>query len=158
MRAFLSYSLNDSDQFVLTILAKKLKEQGFVVSSSYNYLNQTIDYQTFTQLNKSTLYIGIITATGNANSRVLKEWQQAINNKIPSLLLVEKGVRLRSDILTQQNVIRFDRNNPEPSIELVKREVSKSRHNVSVRNDNTLAWVFGGLALIAVIGLLANDD
>ena len=158
MRAFISYSLNDSEQFVLTILARKLKEQGFIVSSSYNLFSKTLDYETFTQLYKSNFFIGLISITGNANDRVFNEWRQAVSKQIPSLLLVENNVTVHPTILQNQNVVVFDRHNPKPSIELVKNKINSSRQSLQPNNDNTLAWILGGLAAIALIGLLANDD
>src|SRR5690554_6347147 len=158
MRAFISYSLNDSEQFVLTVLSSKLKEQGFIVSTSHNLFNNTLDYNTFTQLNKSNLFIGLITYTGNANNRVFNEWEQATSRQIPSLLLVENNVKINPSLLQHQNVIVFNRHNPEPSIELVKNKIITSRQNVQSRNDNTVAWILGGLAAIALIGLLSNDE
>ncbi len=158
MRAFISYSLNDSEQFVLTVLASKLKEQGFIVSTSHNLFNNMLDPNTFTQLNKSNLFIGLITFTGIANERVFSEWQQATSKQIPSLLLVENNVNLHQTILQHQNVIRFDRHKPEPSIELVKNKISLSRQSIQSKNDNSVAWILGGLAAIALIGLLSNDE
>jgi hypothetical protein len=142
----------------LTILASKLKEQGFIVSTSHNLFNNTLDYNTFTQLNKSNLFIGLITHTGNANERVFNEWKQATSKQIPSLLLVENNVNVNKSILQHQNVIIFDRYQPEPSIELVKKKINSSRQNIQPKNDNTVAWILGGLAAIALIGLLSNED
>ncbi|HRE57846.1 MAG TPA: hypothetical protein PLW09_08480 [Candidatus Kapabacteria bacterium] len=158
MRAFISYSLNDAEQFVLTVLASKLKEQGFIVSTSHNLFNNTLDYNTFTQLSKSNLFIGLITFTGNANERVFNEWKQATYRQIPSLLLVENNVDINQGILPQQNVVVFDRHNPEPSIELVKSKINSSRQNIQQKNDNTLAWLLGGIAAISLIALLSRND
>ena len=158
MKAFISYSLNDSEQYVLTILASKLKEQGFIVATSYNALNNILDYNSFSQLNRSSLFIGLITQTGNANQRVYTEWKEATKRQIPSLLLVENNVSIHSTVLKHQNVIIFDRHNPEPSIDLVKNKIKTSRQVSPTKTDNTAAWLLGGLAALALIGLLSNDD
>lgn len=153
MRAFVSYSLNDSEQYVLTVLAKILREQGFVVSSTYNLSSNVLDYNTLTQLNKSSLFIGLITNSGVDNQRVFKEWKQALTKRVPSLLLVENTVDLNPRVRQNPNVIVFDRYNPEPSIDNVKDKIIRSRQSTS---DNTAAWVFGGLAVLALIGLLSD--
>jgi len=156
MKAFISYSLNDAEQYILTILSIQLKEQGFIASTNHNLFNE-LEHNRFPQLNKSNLFIGLITSTGNANNRVFEEWEQAISQKIPSLLLVENNVKISTSLLQHPNVITFDRHNPESSIELVKNKIKLSRQNTQVKNDNTFAWILGGLAAIVVIGLLSND-
>ena len=161
MRAFLSYSLNDAEQYVLTILARKLREQGFVVSLSYNVCSNTLDYETFNQINKSNLFIGIITKTGNANRRVFNEWKEATKRRIPSLLLIEDNVTVSPKLAEHPNVLFFNRQKPKRAIETIKTRIAKTKQSILGKkrdNDNTMAWVFGGLAALAIIGLLANDE
>jgi len=153
MRAFISYSLNDAEQFVLTILSGYLKEQGFIVSANYDLFSNNIP----TQLNKSNLFIGLITYNGNENDRVFNEWEQAISQKIPSLLLIESNVKIDSSILQHPNVIIFDKYNPAPSIELVKNKINSAKQNIQPKNNNAFAWILGGLAAIVLIGLLSKD-
>jgi hypothetical protein len=98
----------------------------------------------------------LITAFGNANSKVIQEWQHARGRKIPSLLLIENVVPVTPQFLNDSNIIRFDRNNPETSIESVKRRISISKTTQDVDNDN--AWLIGGLAILALIGLLSSED
>lgn len=160
MRAFISYSLNDSEQYVLSILARKLKEQGFIVSSSYDMLGGTSDFNA--QLSRSSLFIGIITATGNDTSRVFNEWLAALNKRIPALLLIEDNVAVKPELQTHPNIIRFNRSSPEQAMGFVKqRTISSMRvipEKTSQDNDNTVAWILGGLAILAIIALLAKED
>ena len=37
MKAFLSYSLNDRDQYILTLLASELKKKGFSLNQSNDF-------------------------------------------------------------------------------------------------------------------------
>ncbi len=152
MKAFLSYSLNDSEQYVLSILVKKLNEQGFIVSSSYdNY--SFIGFEQFNQINSSNLFIGVITATSREYERVINEWEAAVKRKVPALLLVDNAVTVHAPYSTNPNIIRFDKYNPDPSIETVKKKIAQSRET---SQDNSTAWALGGLAVLALIALLSN--
>lgn len=156
MKVFISYSLNDAEQYILSILAKRLKEQGYVVSTGYNINSTFRNDQNISQINNSNLFIGLITTFGNANDKVIQEWQYARTRKIPSLLLTENTVwSISPQYANDPNIIRFDRNNPEPSIESVRRRIETSR---SMQENNDSAWLIGGLAILALIGLLADED
>lgn len=152
MKAFLSYSLNDSEQYVLSILVKKLNEQGFIVSSSYENYN-FIGFEQFSQINSSNLFIGVITVTSQEYLRVVNEWEAAVKRKVPALLLVDNAVTVNPPYSTNPNIIRFDKYNPTPSIETVKAKIEQSKET---NQDNAAAWALGGLAVLALIALLSN--
>lgn len=153
MKAFISYSLNDSEQFVLTILSQQLGEEGFIVISNYG-LNFTNETQF--QINNSNLLIGLITRSGDTNNRVFQEWQYASNRRIPAILLVENTVHIHQSIQHNENVVRFDRNNPNRAIESVRNKISLAKQTVQANNDKAVAWIIGGVAVLALIGLLSN--
>lgn len=162
MRAFISYSLNDTEEFVLTILAKRLAEQGFTVSSSYNLYSNVVDFSTYSQLNKSNFFIGIITQEGNSKERVFNEWRVASEKRIPALLLIEDNVQITQQLANHPNIVRFNKTHPQPAIDFVRQKIN-STTQVTVplsnpTNNNTVAWMIGGLAVLALIGLLATDD
>jgi len=152
MRAFLSYSLNDAEQYVLSILANKLNEQGFIVSSNYNGRN-FIDFERFNAINNANLFIGVITSTGQEGNRVFKEWHAALQCKVPALLLLEDNVQLPPEYFNHPNIIGFNRYNPGPSIDAVKSKISP---NTLAPADNVAAWVLGGFAILALISLLSD--
>lgn len=162
MRAFISYSINDSEQYVLSILARKLKEQGFIVTSSYNLYSTLVDFQIYSQLNKSSLFIGIITGDGSDINRVYDEWKIALQKNIPAILLIEDIVEVGQELQNHPNIIRFNKAQPETSIENVRQKIDASRqpnNQVGKQNtNNTTAWLLGGLAVLALIGLLSNDE
>lgn len=161
MKAFISYSLNDSEQFILTILSRRLKEYGFTIWSTYNDSENILDFKTFTQINKSNLFIGIITKSGNANNRVFNEWKEAVKMQIPSLLLVEDNVNIKPEILKYNNVLLFNRQNPSDAINKVKQRIEQSQRQQTKpvkKNDNTHAWILGGAAALIILGLLSSDD
>ena len=161
MKAFISYSLNDSEQFVLTILSRRLKNDGFTIWSTYQDFENILDFKTFSQINKSNLFVGIITKSGAANKRVFKEWKEAVNMHIPSILLVEENVKIKAELLKNNNVLQFNRKDPNKAINIVKSRIENSRVHQSKpkkKKDNTLAWILGGVAALIVLGLLSNDD
>jgi hypothetical protein len=162
MRAYISYSLNDSEQYVLSILANILSEEGFLVSSGYNTVRQggQFDLIDFNQINQSNLFIGIITDTGTENQWVLKEWGLASRIKIPAILLIEENVRIQGVLLNILNIVRFNRSRPEAAIKTVKQKIDQSKllyANPQKNNNNAVAWVLGGIAAIALISLLSDE-
>ena len=92
--AFISYALRDSEQFVLTLLSNLLREEGFSIDSSYADYNYLVHRSTYNSILKASLFIGLITQYGNRNQNVFNEWRIALDNNIPSLLLVEDSVTI----------------------------------------------------------------
>ncbi len=161
MKAFISYSLNDSDKYILSILAKKLKEQGFTISSSYSQYKNILDLTTASQISSSNIFIGVISSKGSSNQRVLEEWRQAVKRKVPALLLLEDNIHVQEAILKHPNTIFFNRENPSISVEKIRERISRSRGVQSygkTRNNNSTAWILGGIAALTLVGLLAADE
>lgn len=158
-KAFISYSMKDSEQYVLTLLSNLLGDEGFIVDSSYDSLNpgQTIEHAIRKKISDSSLFIGIITESGRNNS-VLREWQQATTLRIPSLMLVEDTVQINSPLLQKPNVIRFNRYYPEEAINRAVGKIQRARSNPNEQEgENVLGWVLGGLAILALIKLLSDE-
>jgi hypothetical protein len=154
MRAFLSYSLNDSWQYILTILARKLNENGFYVSTPQNAYE--VDYE----IRKSNLFIGLLTQSGNANDMVIQEWDFAIQNRVPSILLIEDSIRLKGN-LSHPNIIYFNRFAPENAIKNIQNRINNynpSKVLQKQNNENALAWILGGVAAIVLIKLLSEKN
>lgn len=154
MKAFLSYSLNDKDQFILTLLSSELRKKGFVVKQSNDF--QT-EMSSITKVNiiNSQIFIGIISGKGKEKKRVLKELRLSKTSNVPNLLLIENTVKVPSDF--KHSYIYFDRLNPEIAISELKKRL-KPKERLQTSHSNAWAWALGGAALIAVIGLLASDD
>ena len=156
MKAFLSYSLNDADQFVIPLISRRLQEQRFFVTTGSYKFQENLDYQTKNGINTSNLFIGLITNTGFNNQRVYNEWLHAINNRIPSILLVEDNYDLNRGLERQPNLIRFNRYNPEIAIEEINERIKKSQnHNNDL--EDAAPWILGGLAIAALISMLSED-
>ena len=154
MKAFLSYSLFDNDQFVIPLLAQKLQSQGFFVTTGSYKIGEQIDAHTLNEINTSNLFIGIITNTSNTNQRVYNEWLHAQNRKIPSFLLIEDTYKLNPNLEGHPNLIRFNRTMPQITINNIKIQINKSQNVSSSQLTDAVPWILGGAALITLLGLL----
>lgn len=160
MKAFISYSINDSEQFVITLLSEKLRARGFSLTSKFTKDTSNIDAFTAMEMKESSLFIGIITAFGSNNQKVISEHHFAVSKHIPALLLVEDNVQLAPDFVNY-NVIFFNRRHPHQAVDKINKEIQKVG-NQSVANqgdsNNAAAWLFGGFALIGLINLLSSPQ
>ena len=158
MIAFISDSIGDSEQYVLTLLAQKLREKGFSVTSNYKQSSQFPDFQTITAIKSSDLFIGLVAASGNMTStaRVYNELNQAFLHNKPTIFLAEESVNLAPHINSYPNTIRFNRYYPNLAIDEVNRRIKFSQ--TQPQQDNTLAWLIGGgIAAVALISLLSDE-
>lgn len=156
MRAFISYSINDTDQYVLTLLSSKLRSQRFVITTSQNFYNSRLDEMTINAILESNLFIGIIMRQSVEKNRVLDEWKFAKKRSIPNLILIEDNVRIQDGF--SGNFIRFNRNNPKPAVEKIN---SKMHHRSTAsqnKSDDNLSWLLGGAALLAIIALISEES
>jgi hypothetical protein len=158
MIAFISYSISDSEQYVLTLLAQKLREKGFSVTSNYKQSSQFLDFQTINSIKNSDLFIALVTNSGTMTStaRVYSELKQAFLHNKPAILLAEESVDLAPHFSSYPNTIRFNRYYPNLAIDEVNRRVQFSQ--TQPQQDNTLAWLIGGgIAALALISLLSSE-
>lgn len=153
--AFISYALRDSEQFVLTLLSNLLREEGYSINSSYDDYLHIVQMSTRNSILKSSLFIGLITQYGDRNQNVFNEWQVALENKVPSLLLVEDSVNIAPQLLNHNNVVRFNRNYPNQQIENIKAKIQSAKGKSE--NNSALGWVLGGIAAVAIIKLLSDE-
>lgn len=154
MKAFLSYSLNDRDQFILTLLAKELNTRGFSINQS-NDFNTQMSQLTKINISKSNLFIGLISGKGLESVRVQNEWGLAYNANIPSILIIENNVPLNYGF--NYPYIIFDRNNPHQAIAELNKKINEMK-KVSNDDSNAWAWVLGGAALISLLSLLDKNE
>lgn len=160
MIAFLGYSIADSEQYVLTLIAQKLQEQGFSLTSDYsNYyeFDAQLSFQTQNAIKNAGLFIGVVTRSGNTflTQKVYKEMDFAIQNNKPTIFLLEDQVQTFPWVTNYPNTIRFNRAYPQQAIEEVNRKIQISKNGI--QKDNTLAWILGGAAALALIGLLSSE-
>ncbi len=162
MKAFISHSINDSEQFVLTLLSDKLREKGFSLTSSFSgrFPSSSLDTLAAMQIKEASLFIGIITASGLNHLKVISEHNLAVSMKVPALLLVEKNIQMPPDFVNY-NVIFFNRQFPFQAIEEINRNIrhvtNTTAYTQNGASQNAIAWLFGGLALIGLITLLSSS-
>lgn len=153
MKAFLSYSLSDSQEYVVTIMARQLQEKGYTLMTHPGY-RSTVDSQSWA-LRSCSLFIGVITQRSNEYDRVVNEYNQADAWQIPALLLFERSVAYNAGVLDHPNVVIFDSHNPNLALEHVRNRIAWARAP-ETKSDDTGAWILGGAALLALIALLSS--
>ncbi len=77
---------------------------------------------------------------------------------IPSLLLIEENVKVKSQLAADNNVLFFDRAKPHIAIQHAKDRIASSKNQTTLvkKKDNTMAWVLGGLAALVILALLTQ--
>lgn len=156
MKAFVSYSISDNNEFVLTLLSSKLRERNFIVTTSNNFYSNVIDYGTMNDIATSQLFIGIITGKGNERKRVLEEWSYAEKRNVPNLLLIEDTVAVTKTF--KGNYVKFNRLRPKAAVDEIHRRMTPTKQNLTKNSDDIVPWILGGAALLAIIGLLTSND
>ncbi len=156
MKAFVSYSVTDNNEFILTLLSTKLREKNFIVTTSQNFYSNIIDYNTMSEIGSAHLFVGVITGTGTERNRVLEEWNYAVQRNVPNLLLIEDTVSVHQQF--NGNYIRFNRSRPQAAIDEIHRRMTPSQPATSKNSDDIVPWILGGAALLAIIGLLTSKD
>ena len=164
MKAFISFAVNPSEQYIVSILSSILREQTFNITTNFSSPNS------FAGINKANFFIGVVTSNNaEANKKVLADWHFALQQNTPALILVENSqyLNLFENLFAQQdslkpNFIRFDKNDPTAAIQFVEQHSQQARQQIMTtnnqnNNNNGLAWVLGGLAALAVIKLFTAE-
>jgi hypothetical protein len=150
MKAFISYSLNNQEQYIVTLLSYRLRDQGFSLIMNNN--SHTVDITTRNQIFLSQLFVGLISSNGQQWQRVLEEYHLAVSNTTPAILLIENNVPVAPSFTG--NFVRFNRNNLPAAVEEIERRMVIQQP----ANNDSAGWILGGAALLAIIALLANDN
>lgn len=154
MRAYLSYSLNDEQQYVVTVLAQVLREKGYELTAGGNRGLRVLPGASRNPWVGCSLFIGVITPYGMEPQRVMDEYNKAIGLSIPALLLVDHSIAYAAGIEPGPGIVLFDEYDPRPAMERVRRNVKQA--HVQPQNDESSAWVLGGLAVLTLIALLSS--
>jgi len=146
--AFISYSIKDTELFVLSSISRILDEKGYDIYSSYNEV-QYID----NQIKKSSLFIGIASHEGIKSEWVMKEWEFAQVSAIPSIFLIENTVNINPQFIQHNLVLVFDRLNPTIAMNQLYKLISLEEEKKTKKSENL---VVGGLIGLALMTLLSN--
>lgn len=156
MKAFLSYSLSQNNDSVMTLLSSKLREKNFTISTSQNIESQKIDFNSMCEIDSSSLFIGVINKAGKELQRVLDEWNYAIKGNVPNLLLIDDSVIIPDSF--KGNFIKFNSKKPYPAIEEINKRMAFTQLDLSNNYEKILPWLLGGAVLLLVIGLLSSKS
>jgi hypothetical protein len=157
MNAFISYSISDEEQYILTLLSQKVEEAGLTLVASYNQ-SERPDPQTANEIKNSVVFIGLMTGSGSLGmrSRVYSEFQQANLFRRPAILLIEDTVPVGLWEDHYHNTIRFNRYYINQAIDEVKTRINISQSPQP--SENAAAWILGGIAVIALLSLLSSEN
>ena len=152
---FISYSIEDRNLHLITLLLEHLRKNNFHVSVSTQWLDSKL------RIANADFFIGIITTNSNSIDYVVKEWETAQENNVPYILVVENGVRVEDP--KNLSFIRFNRSNPQEAIDRLFK-INKPVVNTPKKkkdNSDTLSDALIGVAVIAgiaaLISLLSNN-
>ncbi|MBQ4478622.1 MAG: toll/interleukin-1 receptor domain-containing protein [Bacteroidales bacterium] len=148
-QVFISYSIEDSNLYLITLLLEHLKRNKYSVAVSAHWEGSE------SKIAVSDVFIGIITNNSNSVDYVVKEWKIAKENNIPDLLIVEDGVKI--DKSSNLSYIRFNRSNPDEAIDKLFNN-NKFATQTKQKNNNTdiTSDIFKGIILIAGLAALIS--
>lgn len=147
---FISYSIEDRNLHLITLLLKHLRKNNFHVSVSTQWLDSHLE------IANSDVFIGIITNNSNSIDYVVAEWQIAKKNNIQNILIVEDGVKV--DESGDISYIRFNRSNPQEAIDKLFKINKPAANTPQKKKDNsdTVSDVLIGVAVVAGIAALIS--
>ena len=147
-RVFVSYSIEDRNLHLITLLLEYLRKNHYSVSVSNQWIDSDI------KIANSDIFIGIVTNKSNSVDYVVKEWQVAREKKIPDVLIVEEGVNI--DESSGINFIRFNRANPQVAINQLFERNKHETVQKKKKNNDDVADVLLGVAVVAGIAALIS--
>lgn len=155
MKAFVSYSFNDVELYIITLLFEQLGKSGYQVESSFESSNF---HKKNISISQANIFLGIITNNSESVDHVIHEWNIAKNNNISNILLIEDGVNV-----TDPNIkfIRFNRLTPRNAINQLFNINTLPAKTIKKQEDKTLENVVVGagilVGLAALISLLSGS-
>lgn len=152
MRVYVSSSVADDDQNILSALSISVQSDG--VSLVSGYLNR----MAFLEIKRSQFFIGLITSQSMIHT-VQEEWQQALQANIPALLLIDETIPLNKypAIRKHSDIITFNRSSQEKmqqTIQAVRNQIDKPGSNTSLVRK--AAWFVGGPIAVKCLNIIAK--
>lgn len=118
-RAYIDYSIKQTDAHMVYEIGDLLREQGYEIMYSYEHPDHPKTGHAFEEIALSLFYVGIVTAPGKNWKYVMQHWQYAKSQGITAMLLVEKNIAIPSQIARDPNVLQFDRFMPANPIRFI---------------------------------------
>lgn len=160
MKAYISPSVAEDEQSILSALSKRIRQSGITLISGYHKVGQNSSELAFHEINKAHLFVGVITEKGNELERVYNEWQYALKCETPALLLIEDTVPIDNFPMINRHpdVIRFNRSS-KASLNKTIQMVRAKSDAASNRTENSpfvreTAWFIGGPVAINFLNIL----
>lgn len=148
MKAFISYSLQGNDQFILTLLSFLLKEDNIDSILSQSSAKDNLDVTTKNLIEESSIFIGIALKEGQEEGKLLTELDYAIGVKIPCLLIVED--KISNHHLLKHNPLLLSRSYSQKTIYEIERLMNAAKDSENKSLDS-VAWLISGKSIIAMI-------
>lgn len=150
MFVFLSYSIHNTDSYLITLLADILRNKGYKIVHSSDF-KAPLSKLTQSNIEKSDLFIGFITSNGEDLQRVNSEWRKATASHLPILLIVEDKVNVSYP--SPHKYISFSRKDPSNAIHSINAHLEQTRCTREA-NTHTLNLLLGGAAIVSLLHLL----
>ncbi len=157
-QALVSYSLDETEFHILTLLSRSLRERDISIIPSYGNFDNKDEFLIRSSIKSAILFIGIITNSGKRNHNVYLEWLIARNNNVFNILLVEEGFSfIDPSVRHDPSILIFNRRNPLAQIEEIKRKIEHFKPSINNFDKQALTWLLGGAAAITILNLLSKE-
>jgi hypothetical protein len=151
MNVFISYSVDNRNKYLITMLVDELNRIDVSVNSSYK-LND-VDSMIKLFIQRTDLFIGILSVYDEGNTKVKNEWKIAQSMNRPYIILIEKGLRITGHE-NDDRIICFDQNNIQKTLDNINIIIEREKSNQSTAT--AMAVILGGTALYGLFKIL-ND-
>ncbi len=153
-KAYISYSMNDGEMYILSSISKYLSAKEYFIYSSYD-IPQTVQNSQIVnnQIAQCDLFIGIASHQGIKSNWVIQEWNIVQQLKKAAFFLIEDNVPLNPEFVRTNNVILFNRQFPQNSLNQLTELIEKAKNQKNAKN-----WIVGGLIGMAVIKMLSSKE
>jgi hypothetical protein len=158
VKAFISYSLDSSEKYILSLISMRLSKEGINIVS--NYSNEVTGLSLpANQIRACQFFIGIIARKGTKKNKVIDEWKIARASKIPALLLIEDRIKINNNgkEVVNPNIIKFNRAKLNEAVETVNsKTIGAYKADLNKTNSDAAAWVLGGSVVLLLLGIIAS--
>lgn len=149
MNAYIAYSIEEEERFIIPLLSASLNEKGVYTQSRENELLEPIDRSLIDDVD---IFIGIITDQ-TFFDKIIKAYEYAVSKSISSILFLDDRVTVSDDA---PFAIQFSRTMPGKAFENLF-----TYRNVRIQGDDlktNLAFFMGGVILETLTQILGSSN